>query len=299
MYKKPSKLIRFVRKVKWLFGIYLLPQHIATVDTLNGLLSFNSKDRTLGRQLYVFREFEYHEMIDDIKLLRDIGYLPIEDGGRVMDVGGYVGMISVGFLKAGIFDSALAIEPNPSSFALLEKNAKQNHLGQKLGRRNIALSDASSVLTMELSHKNFGDNRIRSSTHGEENVFNEESRKTIDIEAITLDEFYQREPGLFDDLRLIWMDIQGHEGKFFAGGETFFKTRPGIPDIMEFWPYGLRRSGVTREEFCHIVRNTFTHFHTLGDSSGTPRDIADIEQTYDRFAQPHQGAHLIFINNPQ
>lgn len=295
MYVKPNKLQRFTRKVAWMFGIYLKPRHIATVDTMNGLLSFDSKDRFLGRELYVYRQFEYPEMLDTVETLKKLGYLPQENGGRVMDVGGYIGMISTGFLRAGLFNSALVVEPNPDSFALIEKNAKQNHFDNQIDRRNIALSDQTSTLIMELSEKNFGDHRVRSADNTEKDFYNEAKRNTIDIEAITLDEFYQREPKLFDDLKLIWMDIQGHEGKFFSGGHEFFKSHINIPVVMEFWPYCLRRSGMTREAFCDAVKTIFTHFHILGEESATKRNISEIESVYDRLIKPADACHLLLI----
>jgi len=61
--------MRFFRKLKWLFGTYLLPRHIATVKTKNGILSFDSKDRTLGRALNVDKEFESKMMKRTVDLL--------------------------------------------------------------------------------------------------------------------------------------------------------------------------------------------------------------------------------------
>ena len=57
-------------EVAWMYGIYLKPRHIATVDTMNGLLSFDSKDRFLGREPYVYRQFEYPEMLDTVETLK-------------------------------------------------------------------------------------------------------------------------------------------------------------------------------------------------------------------------------------
>ncbi len=295
VYEKPNKVQRFSRRMAWMFGVYLKPRHVATVETLNGVLSFDSKDRWLGRQLCVYREFEYPEMIETIDTLRRLGYLPEENGGRFMDVGGYIGMISTGFLKAGIFEKSLVFEPNPNSFALIEKNIKQNNFEGRVDSRNVALSDQASTLVMELSERNYGDNRVRSAGHDEKDHFNESGRETIDIEAITLDAFYQREPEVFDGLRLVWMDIQGHEGKFFAGGKEFFKQHLHLPVVMEFWPYGLRRSGMSREDFCRVVKECFTHFHVLGEDVDTKRDINEVDAVYDRFTGPGDGCHLLLL----
>jgi hypothetical protein len=80
--------MRFLRKLKWLFGTYLLPRHIATVKTENGVLSFNSKDRTLGRALNVDKEFESQMMKRTVNLLTKNGHIGQVKNRLVMDVGG-------------------------------------------------------------------------------------------------------------------------------------------------------------------------------------------------------------------
>lgn len=80
--------MRLLRKLKWLFGTYLMPRHIATVKTENGVLSFDSKDRTLGRALNVDREFESKMMKRTVTLLVDNGDINPKNNRMVMDVGG-------------------------------------------------------------------------------------------------------------------------------------------------------------------------------------------------------------------
>ena len=153
--------MRLFRKLKWLFGTYLMPRHVATVKTKNGILSFDSKDRTLGRALNIEKEFESDMMKRTVKLLTENGDIKQAKNRMVMDVGGYIGMSSIGFLNFDLFDSALIFEPNPNSFSLIEKNIKQNNFSDQISAFNVALSNENSKLLMELSHKNFGDHRIR------------------------------------------------------------------------------------------------------------------------------------------
>ena len=56
------------------------------------------------------------------------------------------------------------------------------------------------------------------------------------------------------DLKLgaIFMDIQGHEYDFFLGAkDVIIKTQ--IPTVTEFWPYGLARAEVKRDEYCELL----------------------------------------------
>jgi FkbM family methyltransferase len=255
--------MRLLRKLRWLFGTYLMPRHIATVRTDNGILSFDSKDRTLGRALNVDKEFESQMMKRTVNLLTKNGHIGQVKNRLVMDVGGYVGMSSIGFLNFNLFDNAIIFEPNPNSFSLIEKNIKQNNFSGQISAFNVALSNENSELSMELSHKNFGDHRIRQEGVVKKGRFQEEDRKVISVSSVTLDEFIEENPQIsFKDISMVWMDIQGHEGKFLQGAGNFLASQK-IPVVMEFWPYGLLRSGTTKKEFLASLDALFTHFMLL------------------------------------
>ena len=162
MSQRAGKLTRLMRKLRWFFLVYCLPRHDASVMTKNGLLSFDSRDRTLGRSLHLEREFEFDGMMKTVELLQQQSYISKDLSHAVMlDVGGYIGMISVGFVRTGTFGRAIAFEPNPINYRLLQKNIAQNGLSDKITAYNVALSDRKETLSMELSAKNYGDHRIR------------------------------------------------------------------------------------------------------------------------------------------
>ena len=293
-----NKLRRLKRRLVWLFSIYLRKPHIATLKTKNGLLSFYSKDRILGRSLSVEREFEYDGMIKCVKLLTDNRHISDTEKGMLMDVGGYIGMIGIGFLTAKIFNKALMFEPNPDSFKLILKNIAQNKMQEDIQAFNIALSDVESELIMELSHKNYGDHRIRKEGEVQAGHYNEEERKTIKVRATPLDNFVNENETInYQDIKLVWMDVQGHEGKFIQGASEFFKKYKNVPVAMEFWPYGLLRSGTTKKEFCDVVKSLFTNFYILDDKKNEIYDINEVDKFFDSYSEsPAGGCHLILLN---
>lgn len=300
MSQRAGKLTRLGRKLRWFFLVYLMPRHDATVMTRNGLLSFDSRDRTLGRSLHLEREFEFDGMMKTVELLQREQFIPRDLSQAVMlDVGGYIGMISVGFVRHGTFARALAFEPNPNNFRLLQKNIVQNGLGNKVTAYNVALSDRKETLSMELSAKNYGDHRIREAS--DENTgdhYGEAGRKLITVESVRLDEIMQgSEAAQADQVSLVWMDIQGHEGKFLRGASEFFRTHPHAPVAMEFWPYGIRRSGMSKEDFCGVVKTLFKQFYILDEATPTLRHVAEIDSFFDHFSAPDSGAHLILVND--
>src|SRR5438093_8415745 len=117
--------------LKW-WLVYLAPQRDVTVDTFNGLLSFDSKDWLIGKYLYVSRSYEAKAIQDTIMLLRKEGYLSEATPGAVLDIGANIGMISIALLKHGYFRRAIAFEPAPTSYRLLVQNIHQNGLSERI-----------------------------------------------------------------------------------------------------------------------------------------------------------------------
>jgi len=289
--------MRFFRKLKWLFGTYLLPRHIATVKTKNGILSFDSKDRTLGRALNVDKEFESKMMKRTVDLLTKNADIEQKKDRILMDVGGYVGMSSIDFLNFDLFDSSIIFEPNPDSFSLIKRNISQNNFSNRITAFNIALSNENSEMIMELSHKNFGDHRIRQRGDVQKGQYHEENRKVINVNSISLDEFIKENSQVnFHEISMVWMDIQGHEGKFLQGAERFLANHK-IPVVMEFWPYGILRSGTTKTEFLESLDKLFTHFYIVDNEFTELQDISNVESLFDESVKTASGGYnLAFVN---
>ncbi len=293
----PNRLTRFLRKLAWYFTVYLPTERKVTIPTRNGLLTFNSKDKTTGRNLYIRREHEFDDMMDFVSLLRKQGYLPDEKGKVVLDVGGYIGMSSAAFLLEDIFDKAVAFEPSPGNYRLLQQNISNNNLQDRLTAHNMALSDCSGTLNFELSEKNYGDHRIRNEDHIQPDAFNESKRSVIQVKAVRFDDLDDRQIGVNkDDIELIWMDIQGHEARFIKGASQFFREHPDVPVVMEFWPYAIKRSGVDRESFLGLVEELFSGYFVSLGGEHQYRDIKDLGAFYDEQDGPDKGSAIVLCN---
>jgi len=203
-------------------------------------------------------------------------------------------MSSTGFLVNDLFSDALSFEPSPENFRLLEKNIYLNGLENHMRAYNIALSDEKGNLKFELSEKNYGDNRVRESTS--DGMYGEKNRSVIQIEANTFDAFLEENPNINqDEIKLLWMDIQGHEGRFIKGAKKFIKQHPKVPMAIEFWPYGIERSGMQKNDFLNILKELYTTFYILGEYE-IPYDILEIEKYYDEHPSGSDGLNILFIN---
>ncbi len=293
----PGRIKRLLRKIFWLLAVYLPARKQATVLTRNGWLTFDSKDKTTGRILHIYRNHEFDEMMLVVQFLRDKGILAEHADGTVIDVGGYLGMSSSAFLLEDVFKKAIAFEPSPDNYHLLEINIGNNQLQNRLQAFNMALSDENSELLFELSGKNFGDHRIRHSGGVTEGHFNEDKRNVIRVPACRFDDFLVQNPDVNqDEIRLVWMDIQGHEARFLGGAHNFLSQHPGVPVMMEFWPYAILRSGVSKKEFVERASGLYQKYITFEAGCTEEHLIDEISDYFDLNSDPEGGSSVMLCN---
>jgi FkbM family methyltransferase len=171
-------------------------------------------------------------------------------------VGANIGVISIGMLATGELDRAVAIEPDPGNFAFLTRNITLNGFGARIAALNFAASNVTSELEFELSEGNCGDHRVRTTPCGTSNctkeLFSESKRRTITVPGTSIDELETRvDKEAWNSISLVWIDIQGYEGYAFRGAAKILSR--DVPVVMEFWPYGILRTGMTKVEFCRIA----------------------------------------------
>ena len=174
-------------------------------------------------------------------LLRDGYFEPFETaiiqaevkpGDVVLDIGANIGYYTLILAKlVGETGKVYAFEPDPDNFRLLRKNVRAN------GHRNVvlvqkAVSDVSGPLDLFLCPDNKGDHRIYDSA---------DDRRKVPIEATTLDDYFG---GSKVHVDFIKMDIQGAEGRALRGMAGLLESQADVKMITEFWPGGLRRSGI-------------------------------------------------------
>lgn len=269
-------------------------EHDVTIETANGLLSVSNKDWLMGKHLFVQREFEIGFIENSIEFLRSEGWLREEINNTVLDIGANLGMIGIALVEKGFFEKAIAFEPSPNSFRLLEKNVRQNSFGEKIKCFNIALSSENTTLEFEIAADNSGDNRVKLTS--ENGKRREQKRDTIEIEAKTFDRFLVDHLEIDEStIDLIWLDIQGHEGHFFKGAENFLKQRK-MPCVSEFWGYGIKRAGMTRNEYCAILETVFTHFYHYNGKDFELREVAEIKNLFEADENPRRIESVIFVN---
>ncbi|MFL6468604.1 MAG: FkbM family methyltransferase [Pyrinomonadaceae bacterium] len=266
------------------------------IDTYNGVLACDNKDWLIGKYLYVYRTYEAETISASIDLLVREGYLEKARSGLVLDVGANIGMICIGLLKHDYFTRAIAFEPDPNCFRLLKKNVALNGMEDRIECFPYALSSTDREAELELSPENSGDNNLRYSS--DYHAFREDRRQTVQVPVQTLDRFFAEHLNpQIERPSLIWLDIQGHEGHFFLGATQLL--RQGIPVISEFWPYGIKRSGMSLSDYSRIVNEQFTHFYHFRDGQFEKMEIGQIDELYKIYENPREFSQLIYVKQPK
>lgn len=267
------------------------------MDTLNGRLTFNSKQWLIGKYLYVKRSHEEQETGRVIRLLVEEGYIraATEDDGAALNVGANIGMTCIRLVKEGVARRAIAFEPCPENCRLLVHNIEQNGLKNRIECFPFALSSVDGDMDLELSPDNSGDHRIRQTAAP--GFFEEEKRRTIRVQARTFDQFFRvHQTSVATRITLVWVDIQGHEGQFFQGARQLLSRRTPVPVVSEFWPYGILRSGLSKSDFCEIVVELFECFYVVTDGPAQRRPVGEIESLFERYRSPREFCTLVLVS---
>jgi FkbM family methyltransferase len=232
-----------------------------TVKTKQGIFTVSTRDDGIGKDLFCRGQYELSTIDKVFKILIDNELLPKNSPGTLLDIGANCGIISIGVLKRGYLKTAIAIEPEPLNFELLQKNIANNHFEKQITVLQFAVSDKAGKVSFELATNNLGDHRIRSAEQNFQppEQFNESQREVIEVESRPLDVILKDLPkNVNGNIALMWMDIQGYEGQALLGAEGILKR--SIPLMVELWPYGIIRSGFSKKIYCDLFKK---HWKTV------------------------------------
>lgn len=240
------------------------PQAFLVSNGPGETLIVSAADKAIGRSVFVNRTpYDFDKVESVVALL----------GARsrrelLIDVGANIGSICIPAVKRRVFDKAIAIEPEPRNFALLTANVAINGLADRIVTHNVAMGSADHAsLLFELSEDNFGDHRVRS--EGRPSLGDEPQRPTITVPSARFDTLV----GAVDPAStVIWVDTQGFEGFVLAGATRALATR--TPMCLEFWPYGMVRSGGFPLLKTALIESGYTTFYDLKEQAG-PVELND------------------------
>jgi len=278
--------------------VNMLFRKSVTVSTKQGVFTiYLASHEFVGKSLYCYREFELDMMANSLSFLRSIEQCPPKGQGTVVDIGANNGVSSIGMLYTGEFEKAIAIEPEPRNFSLLQTNVSQNGMDDRIVTLPFAASDQKGEIQFELSHDNFGDHRVRTSSDdvvvASDELYRESKRRVISVPTDQLDNLLDYLPESFtQDIALVWIDVQGFERYAFTGAKNLLST--GIPVVAEIWPYGLRRAGTSKEQYCEIASGFWTRYWVWRDEEYIQHPIENLGSLIDELGYDRNHINIIF-----
>lgn len=177
----------------------------------------------------------------------------IKNGMTVVDVGANIGYYTLLAAKlVGPSGKVYAFEPEPKNFSILSKNISINNF------RNVvvlpkAASDKNDKAFLYLSETNNEGHRIYNLGEG---------RKKIEIESVSLDDFFV---GQEEKIDFIKIDVEGAEMAVLEGMRHILKCNRNIKIIIEFKPFILKKSHFDPNEFLKILLNVGFKIYLIAD----------------------------------
>jgi FkbM family methyltransferase len=222
-----------MRDLAYLIQRYLLRRRFLTARSRLFDATFRVvTEDFIGRRLYKHGAYE----AATIEFLR--GYLRIQPGDILLDVGANIGWFAVFFDRlAPAGAEVLAFEPDPLNYELLTHNLRVNDC-RKVTPVMRAVSDARRTSRLYL---------YPDKNRGRHSLVPSEGREVVDVETITLDEFLGERARR---VRFMKMDIEGHEYAALAGARELLRHLPAL--LMEYSP-GLYPAGGGKEEILALL----------------------------------------------
>jgi len=209
-----------IKILRWAYNSLFSLFRPGKVTVLGHVVWLDDKDTLELGTHGVYEPFETNLFLKEIK-----------PGQTVVDVGANIGYYTLLAARlVGPEGKVYAFEPDPTNFALLQKNVEAN------GYTNVvlsthALSHRNTKAKLYLNPANRGDHRIYDSGVG---------RETVPIDTVTLDSYLGKKARKVDFIK---MDIQGAEPLALEGMKRTIKANKGLKLITEFSPDSIKLCG--------------------------------------------------------
>lgn len=254
-----------VRDLFFLVAREFTPSVVANVSGIRYHVS--TADRTVGREVFLTGGYDTPCIA---RIFRVLGALGHRDFGEktFVDIGANIGTSTLPAVVEHGFGRAVALEPDGTNYALLVQTIVDNELEHRIKPIQVALSNEDKVVLFERCPVNHGDHRVRNQSAAATpsagaDLMQENSRSVISIPATTFDSLAEQGIIKLDEVGLVWMDTEGHEGHVFQGASSLLKSE--VPVLTEFWPYALQRAGGL-DLFVELVQ---AHYPWMVDTRAT------------------------------
>jgi FkbM family methyltransferase len=152
--------------------------------------------------------------------------LPQTRGGVFVDIGANIGTQIIYAMLSGHFSSALAIEPDPANFALLQQNIVANKLKDRVKLRSCAAGSLAQTLGLQQHGTNKGAHAF--------DLLGHHSGETVPVRVQPLTDILAAANIDAENIGLIWIDVEGYELNVLTGMRELLAQQ--VPVVIEHDP---------------------------------------------------------------
>jgi FkbM family methyltransferase len=231
------------------------------VETPDGIVFASTRDRIVGRSVFVHRGWERDGLTRALAVAARHGHEGLA-GRLFVEVGGNIGTTTLQAAREAA--RCVVIEPEPGNVALLRANVAVNGLSDCVDVVAAAAGATPGTVLMALSGANHGDHRV--SDDGD-----------VSVPAVRLDDVLAERGIEAANVGLLWMDTQGFEAQVLAGAPKLLAAAPFA--VTEFWPSLLRERG-DLDMFGDLIGKAWSNVVDLHGPAGMPEDLDYITARY-------------------
>jgi len=245
-----KRLGRYRRRSRFFYRARRFTPYLGA-DVGAAMYIVSSSDKNIGRCLVVRgRRKEHRHLALALAALENEG---ISRGRRVLlDVGANIGTTAIAALVDHGFERVLAFEPAHENFRLLRANTALNELKDRMQTFEVAVSDEEGSAILDVSSANAASHWLVPG--------GSEGPGRTRVPTARLDRLLDTAGIVPDDVDLLWIDVEGHEGHVLAGARSLLTI--GVPTVFELSPRHLDRSGGLGLLLDNVQRS-FTHLLDL------------------------------------
>jgi len=183
---------------------------------------------------WIVDPYEYIQILAEKKIY-EYTLQSKEDIRIIFVVGAYLGFEIRNLLRNYPNAIVYAFEPNPDYFSHLNRKYARSH---RVFLHQIAISDSSGS-TLLHSNSGHGTDSLLKLNDCAKEIYGLSPTTSTNVLSTTLDDWCREQFGNVPDVDLIWIDVQGAEGKVISGAlETLSKTKAIFIEVSLFRPIG-------------------------------------------------------------
>lgn len=195
--------------------------------------------------------------------LEEIGLL--DNNAIAINLGANIGCQAIYLKLTEKFSRVIAVEAAPGNFELLHANIHLNSWAKEITPINAAVFTKDGTIELHMKEDGVSGGHSLLDLPG--------NTKAIEVTALTISSIAKNEGVNFDDVKFIWMDIEGFDFEILREINKAFGNR--LPVFFEFSPLFIGEEKA--REFISYMQENYTHILDFKGADVNPSPVTDFE----------------------